>query len=298
MSSTAISAAALAGAAPLPHLGVIRAAGADSVPFLHGQLTQNIARLAPGASAPAALCNPKGRVLASMHALRAAKDEVLLITSADVLAPTLARLRRYVLRAKVQLSDASGEWKLRGLMGETAKAPAGAFTIPLLPADGTPRALWLAAADAPEPAGAPLPAEHWLFAEARSGMARVGAAISGAFVPQMLGYESLGAVDFQKGCYPGQEVVARSQYRGAIKRRAFVAHIVADIAGDIAADDEVLDESGQSAGQIAQTAPAPGGNGCAAIAVLPLEAVESGQPLSVRGAPLLDIHMPYTLREI
>ncbi|MBR6975698.1 MAG: folate-binding protein, partial [Ottowia sp.] len=151
--------------APLPHLGVIRATGADAIAFLHGQLTQDIAHLAPGASAPAALCNPKGRVLASMHALRVGEEELLLILSADVLEATLSRLRRYVLRAKVQLADASSTWKLRGLLGEAAEAAAGAYIIPLPPADGTPRALWVGGADAPEPAGAALDAAAWLLAE-------------------------------------------------------------------------------------------------------------------------------------
>lgn len=273
---------AASGIAPLPHLGVISATGADAIAFLHGQLTQDIAHLACGASAPAALCNPKGRVLASMHALRSGSEDVLLIISADVLEATLARLRRYVLRAKVQLADASSAWKLRGLLGEAAEAAAGAYIIPLPPANGTLRAMWVGNADAAEPAGTALDAAAWLLAEVGSGAARVGAAISGAFVPQMLGYESQGVLNFNKGCYPGQEVVARSQYRGAIKRRAFVAHTP----GEAHAGDEVLDAAGNSAGTIAQAAPAPDG-GSALIAVLALDAAQ--QPLSVRGAPLLDI---------
>ncbi|MBO7410373.1 MAG: folate-binding protein, partial [Ottowia sp.] len=167
---------AACGIAPLPHLGVISATGADAIAFLHGQLTQDIVHLAPGASAPAALCNPKGRVLASMHALRVGEEELLLIISADVLEATLARLRRYVLRAKVQLADASSTWKLRGLLGEAAEAAAGAYIIPLPPAGGTPRAMWVGNADAAEPAGAALDTAAWLLAEVGSGAARVGAA--------------------------------------------------------------------------------------------------------------------------
>lgn len=279
------------GIAPLPHLGVISATGADAISFLHGQLTQDIEHLACGASAPAALCNPKGRVLASMHALRSGSEEVLLIISADVLETIIARLRRYVLRAKVQLEDASGKWKLRGLLGEVAEAAAGAYIIPLPPAGGTLRALWVGGADATEPAGTALDTAAWLLAEVQSGAARVGAAISGAFVPQMLAYESLGVLNFKKGCYPGQEIVARSQYRGAIKRRAFVAHTP----GEAHAGDEVLDAAGNSAGTVAQAAPAPNG-GSALIAVLALDATQ--QALTVRGAPLRDIHMPYELLEI
>ncbi|HNI86098.1 MAG TPA: folate-binding protein, partial [Ottowia sp.] len=168
MSDTAtasFTASALHGIAPLPHLGVIRAHGEDAAHFLQGQLTQDVTGLKPGQARLAALCNPKGRMLASFQVLRRADDELLLVTSADTLAATLKRLSMFVLRARLKLSDATAELALRGLLGNaTTSVAAGAhqtsagaqndpaFTIALPAADGAPRALWLAAAGTPPPA--------------------------------------------------------------------------------------------------------------------------------------------------
>ena len=236
--SASFTATRLNGICPLPHLGVIRASGEDAARFLQGQLTQDVQHLPPGQARLAALCNPKGRMLASFWVLRRADDELLLITSADTLAATLKRLSMFVLRARLKLSDATSELALRGLIGDaTISIAAGAnqtsadsqndavSTIPLPAADGAPRALWLGPVGTPAPAAASLSSADWLAAEVRAGVARVTQPVVEAFVPQMLNYESVDGVHFQKGCYPGQEVVARSQFRGAIKRRAYVGHV-------------------------------------------------------------------------
>ncbi|MBN8558801.1 MAG: hypothetical protein J0L74_14220 [Burkholderiales bacterium] len=116
--SASFTAARLNGISPLPHLGVIRARGDDAARFLQGQLTQDVQHLPPGQARLAALCNPKGRMLASFWVLRRADDELLLLTSADTLAATLKRLSLFVLRARLKLSDATGELTLRGLIGD------------------------------------------------------------------------------------------------------------------------------------------------------------------------------------
>ena len=125
----------------------------------------------------------------------------------------------------------------------------------------------------------------------RSGVATLSAPVAEAFVPQMLNYESVGGVNFRKGCYPGQEVVARSQFRGTLKRRAFVAH--ADV--QLSAGQEVFQaaDAEQPAGVVAQAAPAPGG-GWDAIVSLQLAAAEAGD-LRVGGAPLTLLPLPYPL---
>lgn len=310
MSDTAtasFTASALHGIAPLPHLGVIRAHGEDAAHFLQGQLTQDVTGLKPGQARLAALCNPKGRMLASFQVLRRADDELLLVTSADTLAATLKRLSMFVLRARLKLSDATAELALRGLIGNaTTSVAAGAhqtsagaqndpaFTISLPAADGAPRALWLAAAGTPPPAGAELSEADWLAAEVRAGVARITRPVVEAFVPQMLNYESVDGVHFQKGCYPGQEVVARSQFRGAIKRRAFVGW--AD--GAVQAGQEVFSASApeQPAGLIAQAAAVAGGT--AVIAALRLDALPTALAVGhAAGVPLRDLHIPYPLRE-
>jgi folate-binding protein YgfZ len=205
--------------------GVIRAHGEDAAKFLHGQLTQDIERLTPGRAALAGYCSAKGRLLASFVVWRPAADEVLLACSADLLPATLKRLQMFVLRARCKLSDASAELPLWGLAGEGA-APAmpawactaGYIRLPdALP--GMPRWLQLGGS---APALPLLDPAAWQALEACSGVARIVAATAEQFVPQMVNLELAGGVNFKKGCFPGQEVVARSQYRGTVKRRAQV----------------------------------------------------------------------------
>ena len=302
------TAAGLNGIAPLPQLGVIRAKGDDAASFLQGQLTQDVVLMKPGEARLAAFCNAKGRMLASFEVLKVAEGELLLVTSADTLAATLKRLSMFVLRAKLKLTDATAEVALAGLLGDAAvsiasgalPASAGgqfghAFTIALRPADGTPRALWLAPAGTPLPSAPSLSEADGLFAEVRAGVARITQQVVEAFVPQMLNYESVGGINFKKGCYPGQEVVARSQFRGAIKRRAYVGQVN----GAAQAGQEVFDAAApeQPVGLIAQAAAAPHG-GTAVIASLQLSALASQPALHV-GAPdgpaLTALHQPYAL---
>ncbi|RRD57327.1 folate-binding protein [Comamonadaceae bacterium OH2545_COT-014] len=320
------------GACALPFLGVIRAEGEDAAAFLQGQLTQDVLHQPVGTARLAAFCTPKGRMTASFTVLKPGAHELLLVCSRDLLPATLKRLSMFVLRAKARLSDASGHFRVWGLIGEDAiekvaampqpmgaeaqkdsQAPTAAplpaplaapLIAPLPPAAGQPRALWLAPADTGTDRAAPalpsLPAlaeADWLRAEVQAGVARLTAPVADAFVPQMLNYESAGGVHFKKGCYPGQEVVARSQFRGAIKRRAFVACA----SGPAAAGQDVFmagDE--QPVGLIAQAAPAPGSEATWVIAALPLAAVDGGAPLHAGqpGGPLLHgLHIPYALAE-
>lgn len=297
----------LDGVAPLPHLGVIRAHGEDAAKFLHGQLTQDFALLGPSEARLAAFCSAKGRMLASFVAFRRASDEVLLVCSRDVLPATLKRLSMFVLRAKAKLTDASEQFELRGLAGGALRplaapgaAPwtlteaAGGQLVQLYPADGQPRALWVAPSGSAAPAGPEIDPSLWRWGEVRSGIATITAPIVEAFVPQMLNYESVGGVNFKKGCYPGQEVVARSQFRGTLKRRAFLVHA----SGELAAGQEVFQASDpdQPAGLVAEAAPAPGG-GFDAIVSLQLTAADAGG-LHANGTtgPALDLlPLPYGL---
>lgn len=260
-SPTPATAAPLQGAVHLPDWGVIRARGDDARSFLHGQLTQDVLHLAPGQARLAGLCSAKGRLLASFVMWADASGDILLACSADLLPQTLKRLRMYVLRAKCQLDDASETLPVTGLVGDVVPAaPAwsvqvepGGACIRLPDVDATPRALWVGA----EPPAAPaLPIEAWRWLEARSAVPRITAATAEQFVPQMVNFEAVGGVSFSKGCYPGQEVVARSQYRGTLKRRAFVVR--ADTA--LAPGQEVFDAADpeQPAGMVVLTGTAPG----------------------------------------
>ena len=291
------------GVAELAHLGVIRVAGEEAAKFLQGQLTQDVALLGLSEARLAAFCNAKGRMQASFVAFQRGEQEILLVCSRDVLPATLKRLSMFVLRSKAKLSDATAEFQLFGLAGEAVPAPARPWTLAtageaqvvhLYPAEGQPRALWVAPAGVPAPQGAPMSTELWQWGEVRSGIATLSQPVFEAFVPQMLNYESVGGVNFKKGCYPGQEVVARSQFRGTLKRRAFIAHADAQlVAGQEvfqAADPE------QPAGIVAEAAPAPEG-GWDAIVSLQLSAAEAGDlhAGSAGGPALRLLPLPYLL---
>jgi tRNA-modifying protein YgfZ len=296
----------LNGVAQLDHLGVIRVQGEDAAKFLQGQLTQDFALLGMNEARLAAFCTAKGRMQASFIGWRRG-DEILLVISRDILLPTLKRLSMFVLRAKAKLSDATAEYRLCGLAGEAAGAFSAALPAPwsksdegaanvvrLYPADGQPRVLWLAPAGDPAPAGPALDLPVWLWGEVRSAIATITAPVVEAFVPQMLNYESVGGVNFKKGCYPGQEIVARSQFRGTLKRRAYLAHS----AQTLAAGQEVFHESddSQPCGTVAQAAANPDG-GWDAIVSMQTSAAQGGRLTAggADGAPLELQALPYLL---
>lgn len=274
------------GALRLEDWGLILAEGADAASFLHGQLTQDIQGLVPGQARLAGYCSPKGRLLASFVALRLDADTIALACSADVLAATLKRLRMFVLRAKCTLSDASAQRPLWGLAGQAAgrwlgaaaiAAPAwrsghdaataggaSAVWIRLPDVAGVPRWLWLASAGETPPLPT-LDRSRWEALEVASGVPRVTAATADHFVPQMVNLELVGGVNFQKGCYPGQEIVARSQYRGTLKRRMFLARGLQPLV----AGQEIIHtaDPGQPAGEVVLVAPDDNGGWLAQVEI-------------------------------
>ncbi|MPT51672.1 folate-binding protein [Delftia sp.] len=308
----------LNGIAPVSHLGVIRALGEDAAPFLHGQLTNDFALLDLQHARLAAFCTAKGRMLASFIGFKRSKDEILLVCDRSLLAPTLKRLSMFVLRAKCKLSDATAEFTLHGLAGDAAVQALGPAAVPwtktddgdasliaLYPAAGQPRALRVAPVGAPLPVGPALSEADWLWSEVASGIATLSAPVVDAFVPQMLNYESVEGVNFKKGCYPGQEVVARSQFRGTLKRRAYIAHAQQPLSAGM----EVFtpEDLEQATGTVVQAAPAPGGGWDAIVSMqissaeqrlLAHAALGEGQRADAAQAVALQLKpLPYALRE-
>lgn len=303
------------GVLPLPSWGLIAACGPDAGSFLQGQLTQDVLSMGEHEARLAGYCSAKGRLLATFVVLRGGPDAWWLACSADLLAPTLKRLSMFVLRARCKLSDASGERALWGLVGEAVGSAGGASTgasgpaapgavsrldgrvvVRLADASGLPRALLLQDPQAPAPHGERLPEPVWEALEVLSAVPRVQARTVEQFVPQMVNLELVGGVNFQKGCYPGQEVVARSQYRGTLKRRAFLYTVDAPAQpGDpiFAADDP-----GQPAGTVVLAAPslAPEG-GWELLAETKIAAAEgSTLHLGAAAGPLLRSRpLPYPL---
>lgn len=293
----------LHGITPLTHLGVIRAQGDEAAKFLHGQLTQDFALLGPQQARLAAYLSPKGRMLASFIACQRSATEVLLVCSRDLLAATLKRLSMFVLRTKVKLTDASDEFALYGLAGDALTSIAGSaypawakadfddqILVHLYPALGQPRGLWIAPQGSPAPQGQALDAALWAWGEVRSGVATLSAPLVETFVPQMLNYESVGGVNFKKGCYPGQEVVARSQFRGQLKRRTYLAHSPSALA--VGAEIFTAEDAEQAVGLVVQSAPAPAGGWDALVC---LQTHASSADLRAGPAPLALQPLPYAL---
>ena len=293
----------LHGITPLTHLGVIRAQGDEAAKFLHGQLTQDFALLGPQQARLAAYLSPKGRMLASFIGCQRSATEVLLVCSRDLLAATLKRLSMFVLRTKVKLTDASDEFALYGLAGDALISIAGSacpawakadfddqILVHLYPALGQPRGLWIAPQGSPAPQGQALDAALWAWGEVRSGVATLSAPLVETFVPQMLNYESVGGVNFKKGCYPGQEVVARSQFRGQLKRRTYLAHSPSALA--VGAEIFTAEDAEQAVGLVVQSASAPDGGWDALVC---LQTHASSADLRAGPAPLALQPLPYEL---
>ena len=230
------------GALYVSDLGIILAEGPDAASFLHGQLSQDVNSQGAHEARLAAYCSAKGRMLASVLNLRPAPEQVWMLTDSHVLPGLLKRLSMFVMRSKLTLRDASPSLVVVGLagaglserLGEAAGvAPwgvqpcQGGWLVGLPAVLGAQRWYWLgprAQAQALVAALPALDADAWHWMDIMSGLPRIEASTVDQFVPQMINFELIGGVNFKKGCYPGQEVVARSQYRGTTKRRAFVVH--------------------------------------------------------------------------
>jgi folate-binding protein YgfZ len=291
----------------LPHLCALRVEGTDAANFLHNQLTQDVNTLGANEARLAGYCSAKGRLLASFVLLRPHPEEVLMITPRHGVEAVIKRLSMFVLRAKARVSLAT-DWQVVGqLSADALDRPAFASpwpvadvvdagaTVQLPPISGVSRRLALSRTDVGEH---PEAIAAWRWLEVRSGLAWVDADTADAFVPQTLNFDALGGVNFKKGCYPGQEVVARSQYRGTLKRRAGLIH------GEtpMSARQELFcaDDPSQPAGQVAMSAPCPyaWGTGHDAVAELKVASVASGAPwhLGAPDGPPVDLlPLPYEI---
>lgn len=305
--------------APLNDLGLIRASGVDAAGFLHNLLTNDINGITPGGARFAGLCTAKGRLLALLLIWREG-DDFLLMLPRDILPAILKKLSMYVLRSKVKLSDATAE---RVLIGYSA--PAAVPSAPTLAlgdaAAGLPRfgvtavpggqairlddTRWLLALDAATAtsrwqqlaaSARPVGLAAWQWLEIAAGQPRVVAATQEAFVPQMLNMElpAVAGVSFSKGCYPGQEIVARTQYLGKVKRRTYRARLAAAVApGDSVYAPETGD---QHCGAVVSVAPSPNG-GFECLVCVQIGAAEAGDVHvgAVDGERLEFLPLPYEI---
>ena len=293
-----------AGHAVLPHWGVIRAAGDDASSFLHGQITHDVALLPSGRARYAGYCNAQGRLQANFVLWKQGAD-IWIAAPTEVIEALIKRWRMFVLRAKCVFEDLSSSHAVTGVWGAAADGwlgegdwavrPHGAHVAIRLPdaevgAQRVARAL-IVGTSAPSLTAAAAPAHVWDWLDIHAGLGWVTTATAGQFVPQMINMESLDGVSFKKGCYPGQEVVARSQFRGAIKRRAERIRSAAAIA----AGQEVF-ANGQAVGVVVNAASAPDGGYAGLVSIHVGES--EGQTLHIGGAdgPQAErLGLPYAL---
>jgi tRNA-modifying protein YgfZ len=220
----------------LEDLGIVRVRGVDAVRFLQGQLSNDVARLSGAHSILAGYHNPQGRTIALLRLVQwdadpAAPSDILAVVPRELAGGVASRLGKFVLRAKAKVADESAGWRVSGLVdgglalselpslvGGQSRSDGAVF---VRVGDDPPRWLVISPADAPAPLTGHAVGDRqtWLRLDIAAGLPQVYAATSEEFVAQMLNLDVLNAIAFDKGCYTGQEVIARAHYRGRVKRR-------------------------------------------------------------------------------
>ena len=314
--------------ASLPQWGLIFVEGADAASFLQNQLSNSVLGLSRTLTPQFAqshdsvrlvgYCNAKGRLLASAWLGQFpedanAPDRFALFISKDIAASIAKRLSMFVLRSKVKVIDASSQWSISGYCCNDSditnlQIEAGQIGLRLpdvMANDQTySRALIASKIDGSESKLSD-DSMQWNHLEVMSAIPRIVLATQEQFVPQMINFESVAGVDFKKGCYPGQEIVARSQYRGAIKRRLQLAHASMDSLGgcSIAPATELfqVNDPSQPAGMVVLSSLSPTDPNRIDLQVeCKLDALESGEIHlgSIQGPVLKIDSLPYPFIEI
>lgn len=296
---------------PLHHEGVLSVQGPDAAKFLQGQLTCNLDYLDAAHSSLGARCTPKGRMISTFRIVPHAQGYLLAMAS-DLIEAQLTDLKKYAVFFKVQLHDASAEWVRYGIHGAAESAlptslvpPAeagslqaddGALAIRL---DDARIELWVPKAQA-DSAHARLraaieeqPLSTWLLQQIRAGVGQVFGATRELFIPQMINLQALGGVSFRKGCYAGQEIVARMQYLGKLKRRMYRLALQGTV--PVPGTELFSPVHSSSVGEVVLSAPTE--DGCELLAVVQEDALADGRlslaPAADTTLTLLDL--PYQL---
>lgn len=298
----------------LSHLGLIVIGGADATDFLQGQLSNDVRELSASHTQLSSHCSAKGRMLANFRVLRL-EERFLLVLPHAQLEPLIKRLRMFVLRSQVTLEDASDRLVCFGVIGRCADAALGALfgglpidenamahaeDCALIRVAGTPprylfigppeqaKSVWTAAAEQATEANPNL----WALHDIRAGLPVILPETSDTFVPQMTNMQLIDGVSFNKGCYNGQEVVARMQYLGKLKRRMYVAEV--DAEHTPRPGDELSvpgSRSEQTPGRVLDArSTAPGR--WELLVVVEIDAAEGGEVKLTEGGPTLRLKAP------
>jgi tRNA-modifying protein YgfZ len=297
----------------LSHLGLLEISGADAVTFLQGQVTNDVKLLAGTNAHYSAYCNPKGRMLALFLAF-AHHDHLHLQFNRELLEPIMKRLKMYVMRSKVEIKDVSDSIIKFGLNGPQAASMLASLFASIPSEDyqlvtlengailKLPSAIGSARFEIfSDATNAPLiwdalktncqlvEKPHWDWLEIQMGIPDIELKTQEQFVPQMLNLDILNGINFKKGCYTGQEIVARTHYLGAVKRRTYLA----ETAIKVATGDKVMDAAQSEIGQIVRAAPNAAG-GFDILAELRIDAVAAGN-LTCNEAAIKLKDLPYAV---
>jgi folate-binding protein YgfZ len=306
----------------LTDLGLIQVSGDDAASYLHNLLSNDIEHLSNATARYAALCTPKGRMLASFLVWKTSTG-VFLQLSASIQTAIQKRLQMFVMRAKAKLTDASTEYTALGLGGAAAALSLQEW-FPQLPGAvndkidtelgslirvsdgyGHARYMWIIQSallaeywPALQKNLTPSDAAIWRRADIHAGIARIIDKTQEQFVPQMVNFELIGGVNFKKGCYPGQEIVARSQYLGKLKRRMAIASVTSSA---VMAGMEVFseDDPDQPCGMIVNAeAESPDSSICLVELKVADQQADKVHLASADGARLRFLPLPYAMLDI
>ncbi len=301
----------------LSQFGTLKVSGVDALNFLQNMLSSDVSEVSAQHAQISSLNSPKGRMLASFLIWRTGEDYFLHLPH-SLCAAIHKRLSMYILRAKVKIEDASDEVVCLGFNGENAAVQIQECLVSI-PQDAmavahydhtsiirvgaqrfqlntTPQhapALWQTlSTSSPRPAGSPC----WDWLNIRAGIPVIQPATQEQFVAQMVNLELIGGVNFKKGCYPGQEIVARMQYLGKLKRRMYLAHIEGDTVPQPGDELYSADMEAQASGMVVNATAAPGG-GYDLLAVVQISSrdTQTVHLQSLQGAPLNFLPLPYPI---
>jgi folate-binding protein YgfZ len=202
----------------LDDLAILRFRGADAQKFLQGQLSNDVQRLSADVLLRAGLHNPQGRTLALLAMTAVAPDDLLALLPGDLIQAVASQLKRYVLRSKVDISDETTGYRIYGFVNRDSVTP-GAGRLCRYGLQDDPRVVLLQSTSQTPLGGSELAVTRWRELDIAAGLPRLSSVTSGQFVAQMLNLDCIDAISFTKGCYTGQEVIARAHYRGRVKRR-------------------------------------------------------------------------------
>jgi len=300
----------------LSQFGTLRVSGEDAQSFLQNLLSNDIREIGTARAQLSSLNSPKGRMLATMLIWRSG-DDYLVQLPRELCEPIRKKLNMYVLRAKVKISDASEEIISLGLSGANAheilskqygEMPQQPFDLidiahgSVIKISGTrfqinttvPQAstIWSALSQNAQPVGSIC----WDWLSIHAGIPAILPQTQEQFVPQMANFEIIGGVNFKKGCYPGQEIVARMQYLGKLKRRMYLAHLDSSEAPQPGDELFSTDMEGQASGMIANVSPAPkGGYDILAVVQVSSQEMQAVRWKSLQGEALTFMPLPYLL---